>query len=189
MNGTGRLRGQRSHGNGPGPDFLFAGREIGLQSKELVSRQEQTFHPALANSRIAQKFLPVFKGLQLSYFGFQGCANHQNLRAFGSCHGTNLLDHGVVGGQVLGRHIANVENRLGCQQKHVMEQFELFGGETVRPHRFSPFQTGFDLDQNIQERFGVFVPGLGRPFGPGLPFFDGVQILELQLRINDFFVR
>src|SRR6266404_1643478 len=42
--------------NGPGPGFLFAGREIGAQAKQVISRSNQGMNTAVLHAKAAQIF-------------------------------------------------------------------------------------------------------------------------------------
>jgi hypothetical protein len=102
MNDAGGLRGGVADMDGPGADFLDAGREVGLQTEQLVGRTHQAIESGLVETEVGEEGLLVFV-VEIGEFGFDLRAEGDDRRAFCRCMLAQAVEVRIVLEAVLER--------------------------------------------------------------------------------------
>ena len=171
--------------DGPGADLLHARGEVGDEVEQAVGGVDEAVEAGLVEAHAFEEF-GALGGFELGDLGFHGSADADDL---GSLFFGTLFDGGGVGvafddaGLV---DVGDVELRLGGDEEELAGDGALVVGEVGGAGRLAGVEDGEELLQHgvLGFDFGV-VAGFGGALDFGVALFDGVEVGEEELGVDD----
>ncbi len=127
----------------PGPHFLGAGGEVGLQAQYFVAGANHAVQARFLHAQILQKLGLLFR-VQLGDFCFQLVADCHQLGAFRFCNLFDCIEVRIIA-ETLFIHVGNIHNRLDGKQVQVFQVRKFFFVEVQGAHRLRSIQVRLDL--------------------------------------------
>ena len=190
MDDTGALRRFHSVAERPGAHFVGARREERTQVEQAVGGFDQSADAALLQTQLLEEHLALFVGLQLGNLALDLGGYDQHLGALFRSDLAHCLHVGVAvhgGGFV---HVADVQHGFVGQQEQLVRGLLLLF--VLRRHdagRLALLERSLEAQVDVQRGLGLFVAAHAHLFLDALDTrFNGLQILELQLGVDDLLV-
>ena len=189
MDDTCRLRGFHAAHVCPGPRLVGARGEERFEVQQFVGRFYQACHARFLKAEVFEEHLPLLVAFQFGDVGLRRCCDDEH---FGFLAGDGRLHRFGIGIARHGAflvHVADVEHRFVGQQVEVGDQLAVFLLQFHRAGAVSLFECGFVLQQQLHGTPGVLVAARGGLLlRLGEAVFDGFEVFELQLRVDDALV-
>ena len=189
MDDTRTLRSLPAFLVGPGLHLHLAGSNEGLKVQQGVCLLDEAVHTTLLQAQLLQEELLVFIRLQLGNVLFCLGSNDHRLSTFllGQCF--NTLCESIAALGFCFAHVADVEHGFGGKQEQVAGAVLLV--LRLKLHDagvLALFQHLFVGLQHRHLQLGILVACSSGLLRLGQTAVDGLQVFQLQLRINDFLV-
>ncbi len=168
--------------DGPGPHFLDAGGEVGLQAQQRVTGADYPVQAGLFHAHLLQEH-GFFVVVQLRDFGLELVADGDHHGIFGGGDFPDLVQVRVVLKAVL-VDVGDVHGGLDRQQAQLPDQCHLVLVQIHAAHRPALVQHRQQLFEHSQLGFGFLVAALGDPLYPLDRLLDGFQVSQGQLGVD-----
>ena len=186
---AGRLGSLHAADVGPGARLVGACGEEGLEVEQPVGRLDEARHARLLESEVFKEHLALLVALQFGDVGLGGGGDDEHLGLLVGDGGAHRLGIGVARRGALFIDVAYVEHRLVGQQVEVCNQLAVLLVEFDRAGTFALLQYGLVLQQQFDGALGLLVTARGgRLLRLRQAVLDGFEVLELELRVDDFLV-